>query len=292
LGGARPERDGEVISNTVLMAQSLDCAAKMAETLGLPGEAAAHNALAERLRAAVNGHGWSDEYQDMWIPSAIRPPTSATARCVERGIDAGTFEDFLAKQRVSEPTNTLVLLCNAVPPDRGDAVMRFVMAAKDGEFVGSSPWYAHLGSPGEIVPVGSPWFLFFTLETLFRERHPDDALTILREQWNRMLEKGATTFWETFPGKIVADTGPRLCHGWSRRIRLSTQVLQSPAAPGYSQYASRPSRSTCAGRRAVRAESDGAGGSTTRTHDNRVQCARRHEVQSCSHDNRMQFSQT
>ena len=43
------ERDGEVISNTVLMAQALDCAALMAEALGKPEEVDAHRGLAVRL---------------------------------------------------------------------------------------------------------------------------------------------------------------------------------------------------------------------------------------------------
>ena len=117
--------------------------------------------------------------------------------------------------------------------------MRFVLAAKEGKFVGSSPWEAALGKPEEFVPVGSPWFLFFTLETLFQEGLANDALTILREQWNRMLEKGATTFWETFPGTDDSGHWSRsLCHGWSAAPAyfLSTQVLGvKPAAPGYAR---------------------------------------------------------
>ena len=40
---------------------------------------------------------------------------------------------FHNKQRISEPTNTLVLLCNAVPPERHEAVMKLVLNAKDGQ---------------------------------------------------------------------------------------------------------------------------------------------------------------
>jgi alpha-L-rhamnosidase len=131
------------------------------------------------------------------------------------------------------------MLCNAVPPERREAVKNFVLASKAGQFVGSSPWHAHEGRTDQIVPVGSPWFLFFTLETLFNEGLANDALTILREQWNRMLEKGATTFWETFPGQIGAGHWSRsLCHGWSAAPAyfLTTQVLGvKPAAPGYAK---------------------------------------------------------
>lgn len=234
------ERDGEVVSNTVLMAQGLDYAAKMADALGHADDKAHHEALAKRLRDAVNQYGWSDEYQG--YVDTVRDQTAYEQHqklSAERNVTPDSPEVFRSKQRISEPTNTLVLLCNAVPTERRDAVMKLVLNAKDGKFVGSSPWYAAQGKPDEIVPVGSPWFLFFTLEALFQEGKSDDALTILREQWNRMLEKGATTFWETFPGHIGSGHWSRsLCHGWSAAPAyfLSTQVLGvKPAEPGYSR---------------------------------------------------------
>lgn len=232
------ERDGEVISNTVLMAQALDVAANMAEILGCPDEAAQHSALAERLRDAVNQYGWSEKHQG--YVDTVRDEYAYRRYerlCAQRGVEAERFEAFQAKQRISEPTNTLALLCQAAPKDRRAAVMKFVLAAKEGKFIGSSPWMARFGSPDQVVPVGSPWFLFFTLQTLFQENLGADALHILREQWNRMLEKGATTFWETFPGYLSSGHWSRsLCHGWSAAPAyfLSTQVLGvQPAAAGY-----------------------------------------------------------
>jgi hypothetical protein len=232
------ERDGEVISNTALMAQALDYAAQMADDLNRPDEAAHHRGVAQRLRAAVNQYGWSEQYQG--YVDTVRDAYAYQryqALCAQQGIAPVTFDAFQQKQRISEPTNTLVLLCNAVPPERHEAVMQLVLNAKTGQFVGSSPWMARFGKPDEIVPVGSPWFLFFTLETLFKYGLVNDGLTILREQWNRMLEKGATTFWETFPGFIGAGHWSRsLCHGWSAAPAyfLTTQVLGvTAAAPGY-----------------------------------------------------------
>src|SRR5579862_7380197 len=215
-----------------------ECAAQMAGVLGQDGSA--HRILAQRLRDAVNHYGWSDDYRG--YVDTVRDQTAYERYqklCHERGIAPISLEAFQKKLRISEPTNTLVMLCNAVPPERQESVMRFVLAAKEGNFIGSSPWLADLGKTDEIVPVGSPWFLFFTLETLFQEGLANDALTILREQWNRMLEKGATTFWETFPKNNSNGHWSRsLCHGWSAAPTyfLSTQVLGvKPTAPGYTQ---------------------------------------------------------
>ncbi len=232
------ESYGEVVSNTVLLAQSVSVAARMAEALGRADEAERYTRLGERLREAVNAYGWSEAH--VGYVDTVRDEAAFArhrARCARLGRDPGTLGAFQAKTRISEPTNTLVLLCSAVPEARREAVMRFVLAAKEGQFVGSSPDFAPLGNPDEVVPVGSPWFLFFTLEALFDAGYAEDAMTILREQWNRMLEKGATTFWETFPGEIGSGHWSRsLCHGWSAAPAyfLSTQVLGvTPTAPGY-----------------------------------------------------------
>jgi hypothetical protein len=206
--------------------------------LGLPEEASRHRSLAERLRAAVNRHGWSEQYQgyvdtvrDKWAYEGYREWSQ------QRELPDVSFVDFQAKQRISEPTNTLVMLCGAIPAERHDAVMRLVLGAKTGQLVGSSAWHARFGKTDEVVPVGSPWFLFFTLQTLFEQNRAEDALQILRDQWNRMLEKGATTFWETFPGDVSSGHWSRsLCHGWSGgpAYFLSTQVLGvTPVSPGY-----------------------------------------------------------
>jgi hypothetical protein len=53
-----------------------------------------------------------------------------------------------------------------------------------------------------------------------------------------MLEKGATTFWETFPGYRKNHWSRSLCHGWSAAPTyfLSTQILGiQPTAPGYAR---------------------------------------------------------
>ncbi len=238
------ERFGEVVSNTALMAKSLDYGALMAEILNLTDEANQHRALAKRLRDALNQYAWSERLQG--YVDTVRDESAYRRHqlsCAERSVQPDTFEAFQSKQRVSEQTNTLMLLCNAVPADRRDAVMKFVVAAKAGKFIGSRPSLAKLGNPEEIVPVGSPWFLFFTLETLFAENMADDALNILREQWNKILEKGATTFWETFPGYLTDHWSRSLCHGWSAAPAyfLSTQVLGVKAtAPGFRKIRIQP----------------------------------------------------
>lgn len=231
------EDEGEVIANTVLFARSLNLAAKMAKVLNLPDDIEHFLKLAERLKTAINQYGWSENHKG--YVDTVRDDFAYQRyllRAGKRDSQTVTYNQFRQKQRISEPTNTLAMLCEVVPPERYDAVLKFVLASRDGNYVGSSPDMAPLGNPDQVVPVGSPWFLFFTLETLFREGFAADAVAIIQEQWNPMLEKGATTFWETFPGFVDTHWSRSLCHGWSAApvYFLTSQVLGvTAAAPGY-----------------------------------------------------------
>ena len=42
-----------------------------------------------------------------------------------------------------------------------------------------------------------------------------DAIAMMKEYYGAMLDKGATTFWETALGEADFDGAGSLCHGWS-----------------------------------------------------------------------------
>lgn len=245
-------RDGEVTSSNALLAESLRRAARMAEVLAdapdghpadgasrdaLHGEAAGYRDAAARIEEAINTYCWSEE-RGAYVDTVRDEAAYAryAARMAERGAPAEPHDQFLARTRVSEPTNTLVLQCDCAPPERAARILPLVQAARAGTFIGSDPSRAPAWPADQTVPVGSPWFLFFTLETLLKHGELDAVLDIVREQWGRMLAKGATTFWETFPGYNAGHWSRSLCHGWSAAPAyfLSTQILGvEPAAPGY-----------------------------------------------------------
>lgn len=65
------------------------------------------------------------------------------------------------------------------------------------------------------VPIGSPFFMFFWFEWLERLGRFDLILRTIREQWGMMVERGATTCWELFPGFMHNGRWTRShCHGW------------------------------------------------------------------------------
>ena len=242
-------RDGEVTSSNALLVEALRKAALMAEELTATSSASSANALqhdaahyretAARIFTAINTYCWSEErgaYVDTVRDEQAYIYHQAIAAKYGMHLDERTH--FLARTRISEHTNTLILLCNCAPEERIERILPLVEAAKDGKFIGSSPDEVTDFPADEIVPVGSPWFLFFTLETLLKHHEIDTAITLIREQWGRMLAQGATTFWETFPNLQATHWSRSLCHGWSAAPTyfLSTQVLGiQPAAPGYSR---------------------------------------------------------
>ncbi|MBE5776688.1 MAG: hypothetical protein E7326_04220 [Clostridiales bacterium] len=65
----------------------------------------------------------------------------------------------------------------------------------------------------------------------------------IKQKWGRMLQKGATSFWEVEEGADAYDFAGSLCHGWSA---VPVYVLTvyglgvQPAAPGFSEYTFTP----------------------------------------------------
>ena len=78
------------------------------------------------------------------------------------------------------------------------------------------------GKPSaDAIQIGSPYFYFFYLKALRRAGRHEQALVATREAYGKMLEAGATTWWEHFGGFAS------LCHAWSTAPTsdLSTEVL-------------------------------------------------------------------
>ena len=85
--------------------------------------------------------------------------------------------------------------------------------------------------------MGSPFFVFFLFEQLAREGRIEQMLEMMRDKWGFMIERGATTFWETFPGFMKDRWTRSWCHAWSSAPTyfLTTEVLGVyPEEPGFS----------------------------------------------------------
>ncbi|GCE10467.1 family 78 glycoside hydrolase catalytic domain [Tengunoibacter tsumagoiensis] len=250
-------REGEITANTVLLVECLRRAAAMAEELAnlqmssglqdsmdLLAEASQYIVDAERIRIAVNQYCWSDERQAYL--DTVRDEDAYerySSRLQERGELPETYERFQERSRISEPTNTLVLLCHCAPPERAKQILPMVLSAQEADYVNVDPNWKPSWTQDKLVPVGSPWFLFFTAETLVAQGEVEAAIQVIRRHWGYMLEKGSTTFWEMFRFWTDEHWTRSLCHGWAGGpvYFLSTQVLGvRPAEPGYARVTIEP----------------------------------------------------
>ncbi len=80
---------------------------------------------------------------------------------------------------------------------------------------------------------GSPFFYAYILEALFEVGCRAEAIEIIREKWGRMIEEGATTFWERWGHERYSR-----CHAWSASplYHLSQRVLGvTPVEVGWKQ---------------------------------------------------------
>jgi|LSQX01.2.fsa_nt_gb hypothetical protein len=235
---------GEVTANNTHLVLSLRLAARMAQALGLPDEANAHEAEAGDRQAAINRLCWDGERQayvdtvrDEWAYQRY------LELCAVKGWASLPWETYHSCLRVSEQTNTAALFCDCVPADRQDAVKCIVRRVERGRFVSGSPAGRSLGAPSEqeapdgIVAIGSPYFLYFSLGTLFKIGESRHAIEVIRREWGKMIALGFRTCPETF------GWTRSLAHAWSASpaVYLLSQVLGvRPLEPGYRVFAVEP----------------------------------------------------
>ncbi|MBB6731677.1 alpha-L-rhamnosidase N-terminal domain-containing protein [Cohnella zeiphila] len=97
---------------------------------------------------------------------------------------------------------------------------------------------------GKLPPIRGAFFYHIVLETLFRHGWAGEAVKLIRDYWGAMLDRGATTWWETFDPSLPFPTTPSpylghtptyledeipvsLSHGWgaSPTCLLTREVL-------------------------------------------------------------------
>jgi hypothetical protein len=111
----------------------------------------------------------------------------------------------------------VALLYNIAPPERTKKVLPIVLGRRT----------------ENIVPFGSPFAMFYLLEFLAQSGRFEFLLKVIRVKWGRMLDRGATTFWETF------ESPRSRCHAWSAgpTYFLSRYLLGiHPLEPGFQSF--------------------------------------------------------
>jgi alpha-L-rhamnosidase len=173
--------------------------ASIAEAVGDTADAARWTKLADELGEVVNRVFWCEDKQ-AYVDSVHAD---------------GTLSGV-----VTQPTNVSALYAGVATGARADVITPYVIHEREG-------WGR----------TGSPFMLFFNCEVLARQGRFAELLAITRDRWGDMLDKGATTTWETFSNYLPGGTWTRSwCHAWSAAPAyfLSAYVLGiRPLEPGY-----------------------------------------------------------
>lgn len=237
---------GEATANSMMLSHCFSEFASVEEELGMLDIAAEYKCASERIKDAVNKYCWSEE-RGAYIDT-VRDEASY-AKYLEYYEKIGktplSYEKFLSLSRVSVQTNTFAVMYGVAEGERRErALSILVKNIEDGVYVAGSPAYRTVGSPSEkeapggIVHVGSPFFMYFVLHTLFENGYSELALRSIRREWGDMLDSGVTTCTETFNSKTEWKTRS-VAHAWSASpaIFLVTQLLGvKPIKPGFAEF--------------------------------------------------------
>jgi hypothetical protein len=194
---------------------ALNATATIARAAGQPFEAGHWQAVAGELAAAVNRECWRADqqaYGDTWLAPGVEVPAIASA---SDGTSTARVDT------VSQPTNIVALLAGVAPPERAAAIRPRLLDCPEG-------WVAS----------GTPWMHSLACHVWAEHGDLEPVLDTIRDRWGDMLDKAATTTWETFVGfDVLKGWWTRSwCHAWSAfpAYLLSAYVLGvRPLEPGF-----------------------------------------------------------
>ncbi len=240
---------GEVTGNNVMLSHCYRRAAEMAGILGELALSVYYNEKATAYRDAVNTYCWDDEKKA--YVDTVRDPYAYERYCDymdARKMPKASYEDYMKKGRIGVQSNTLALIYGCVPLERRQCALRWLEDnMESGIYVSGTPANRTTGIPSEeeapdgYVHIGSPFFLYFALKTLYKFGREDLAILAQRRDWANLLESGLTTCIETF--KSGKDWTRSVAHAWSASpaIFLMTEVLGiQPVKAGYTEFTVMP----------------------------------------------------
>jgi len=200
-----PDR-GVVTHLNVELVRALRELAGTARLVGSDGDAPEYEEQADRVAKAVNRHLWSEQ-KKAYIDSI--------------------HDDGTPSPKVSMQTNVMVYLCDCAEGKRKQVIEKYLREP-----------------PAGFVQIGSPFVTFFYYEALSKAGFIPELLADIRKNYGMMLDEGATSCWETFPGFEKGRLTRSHCHGWSAAPAyfLGAYVLGvRPLAPGFARTLVDPS---------------------------------------------------
>jgi alpha-L-rhamnosidase len=218
LDWAKPDLRGEATGVNAFYYGGLLAAAKIARAVGLPDAGGELEMRATDVKDAINDLLWDNArgvYVDCRVGDELSPVVSEQANilCILYGIadrmqTERILKAFYGKEEMGKWGN-------------GEKEDHFPVAS-----------LPHCLS-SDTIRITTPYFAFYLLRTFFSLNRHAQALAYTREKWGRMLERGATTFWEQFEPEWS------LCHAWSAAptYDLPAEIAGiRPTQPGFEEF--------------------------------------------------------
>lgn len=183
-------------------------------------EAALNLYLILALEAAGQMADW------LGVPHAYQSPLKALRESVRRHFYDAQEQAFVTrlheKKHFSEFNQSLALLAQVLDEEAAAKLRKRLSQADNG-----------------FVPISLSCTLMKYEALLQEKQYGQTVLASVREKWGRMLDAGATSFWEVEEGWSAYGNAGSLCHGWSAvpvyiLSRLGLGV--TPTAPGFASY--------------------------------------------------------
>jgi hypothetical protein len=208
-------RRGEAATVNALYVGALRAAGRLARALESTRAARRYDARADAVAAALNARHF-DARRGVYV-DVVDPATGAR------------------DPRVSQHTNASLVLFEVAPKERWESILDYAMDARRGVFTAAPPIVPSGPSfdPETQVVLANTFFSHFVYRALARAGRFERALSEMRARYGSMLERGASTLWESF------DPTASLCHGFSATpvYQLSTEVLGVlPMLPGFRRF--------------------------------------------------------
>jgi tetratricopeptide (TPR) repeat protein len=244
---------GECTANSMMLSYCFRKFSEIFASLGEAEKAQEYLAHAEEIKDAVNKYAFCEE-RGAYIDT-VRD-AEAYEKYLEYyeviGKEPLSFEKYMSLSRVSVQTNTFAVLYGIADGARKEAALKILTdSIEKGIYVSGSPAYRTVGAPsdkeapGGIVQIGSPFFMYFALGTLFENGYSSLALKSIAREWGDMLDAGVTTCTESFNSKTEWKTRS-VAHAWSASpaIYMMTEVLGiKPVKPGFAEFTVSPCES-------------------------------------------------
>ena len=235
---------GEVSANNMMLAGLFE---RSAEFFDMTDETAAadeckHTAV--EIKKAINRYCWDDE-KHAYIDT-VRDEYSYDRYidfCKKKNRRPYSYEEYKALSRVSVQTATFALLYDVAQGERNEACRKILLeGVSTGQYTASTPANVLPDKSHRTVGVGSPFFLYYVLKTLFKLGEYDVAINVIRRDWGGMLHDGLKTCVETFKDKN-GEWGRSAAHAWSASpaIFCITEFLGiKPTKPAFEEFAVEP----------------------------------------------------